>query len=344
MTWRELLAEATERLKEAGIAECETDAWILFSEVFDMSRARYFLCRDQKVSVGEPGEKEGAAEGKGLTEGTSDWENARKMEQFREFVARRCSHIPLQQITGHQEFMGLDFLVNEHVLCPRQDTEVLVETVLNELAEICAAGRDDLPADSIGVSLPDERTAAAEGKTVGELHGGCKMVRILDMCAGSGCIGISLERLAAVPVEVLAADISDGAIAVAKTNAEKLGCEHYRIIESNLFAQIEGSFDVIVSNPPYIPSAVIETLDEEVQLHEPRLALDGEADGLAFYRKISEEAAKRLTPGGKIYYEIGYDQGAAVSDILAAHGFVDIRIIKDLAGLDRVAAARNRWR
>lgn len=322
MTWRELLAEATERLKGAGIAEYESDGWILFSEVFNMSRARYFLCRDQEIDL-ESAREKGA--------------NGNDAEQFHEMICRRCEHIPLQQITGHQEFMGLDFQVNEHVLVPRQDTEVLVETVLGELKEVAAAVHEESCAGS------EKGTISRGEQSCGEISAketeDNRQLQILDMCAGSGCIGISLERLAEVSVNVLGADISDEAILVAKKNAEQLGCEHYRIVKSDLFMQIEGSFDVIVSNPPYIPSAVIETLDDEVKLHEPRLALDGEADGLAFYRKISGEAAKRLCHGGRIYYEIGYDQAAEVSDILAVHGFTDIRVIKDLAGLDRVVAA-----
>lgn len=326
MTWRELLAEATEVLRRAGIAEYEADAWILFSEVFDMSRAKYFLCRDQEISLESANENDTAgneAEGE-MSAGSA--------EQFRQMIRRRCERIPLQQITGHQEFMGLDFQVNEHVLVPRQDTEVLVETVLSELKEIASAVNAEASERVLKGWTSEAALSAKRNED--------KCLRIVDMCAGSGCIGISLERLAEIPVDVLAADISDEAILVAKRNAERLGCEHYLILKSDLFEQIEGTFDVIVSNPPYIPSAVIETLDDEVKLHEPRLALDGEADGLAFYRKISLEASRRLNKGGRIYYEIGYDQGTVVSDILAANGFVDIRVIKDLAGLHRVVAAK----
>ncbi|MBQ8814809.1 MAG: peptide chain release factor N(5)-glutamine methyltransferase [Lachnospiraceae bacterium] len=352
MTWRELLTAAGDKLKKSGIAEYEIDAWYLFSEAFGISRAEFFLCRDREsgISVSDvcrneneceaasslKTEKEASAQIKQLQEGQSQTDQSRETQffRFRKMICLRSRRIPLQQITGHQEFMGLDFLVNEHVLCPRQDTEVLVETVLSELAEInVSRGTEASTAENKIWMQSGERALKPVERSA-------RVVRILDMCAGSGCIGISLERLSATPVNVLAADISDGAIKVAESNAKRLSCEHYEIVKSNLFEQISGSFDVIVSNPPYIPSAVIETLEDEVRLHEPRIALDGEADGLTFYRKISEAAVDHLNLGGRIYYEIGYDQGRAVSDILSENGFIDIRVIRDLAGLDRVVAAR----
>ncbi|MBQ4564515.1 MAG: peptide chain release factor N(5)-glutamine methyltransferase [Lachnospiraceae bacterium] len=282
MTWGELLTEAGDILSRAGISEARIDAWELFSECFSMSRAEYFLRCVEKVS------------------------DAQALEKFTHMVRLRSERIPLQQITGHQNFMGLEFLVNEHVLIPRQDTEVLVETVLDDLKK--------------GV-LRTER------------------LRILDMCAGSGCIGISLERLAPVSVSVLGVDVSDEALKVAKENGRRLGCEHYDAVKSDLFERIEGKFDVIVSNPPYIATAVIETLEAEVKDHEPRLALDGEADGLTFYRRLTADAPNYLTENGRIYFEIGYDQGEAVSELLRENGFSEIRVIRDLAGLDRVVAA-----
>ncbi len=299
MTWRELLTEAGDRLRLAEVTEYELDAWLMFSEIFRMSRAEYFLHRDEQIETGRTGGTNGADSGRAS-------EISERLERFRQMTELRSRHIPLQQLTGHQEFMGLDFLVNEHVLIPRQDTETLVEAVLRDL----------------------------EGRS-GEQ-------RILDLCTGSGCIGISLERLAPVPVSVLGADISGEALSVARENSRRLNCTQFELCRSDLFDRIEGTFDLIVSNPPYIPSAVIETLDEEVRLHEPRLALDGESDGLAFYRRIVKESVRFLREGGRIYLEIGYDQGAAVRELLSAGGFSDIRIIRDLSGLDRVAAAA--WR
>lgn len=347
MTWRDLLKAAGEALERAGVREYEADAWELFSECFGMSRATYFLRRDEIVSggedwnVGELFRGETAPDEMKLSQrveesiGAMGGAGRHPLVKFVQFIHLREQRIPLQQITGHQEFMGLDFLVNEHVLIPRQDTEVLVETVLEDLR-------------SAAVPEGCRHTAAGENCSVGDGRktspGNCQSetsepLRILDMCAGSGCIGISLERLAPMPVSVLGADVSDEALKVAAANGRRLGCERYRGCKSDLFAQIEGSFDVIVSNPPYIATAVIDTLDVEVKDHEPRLALDGEADGLTFYRRLAAEAPEYLADGGRMYLEIGYDQGEAVSGLLREVGFSEVRVIRDLAGLDRVVAA-----
>lgn len=196
--------------------------------------------------------------------------------------------------------MGLEFRVNEHVLIPRQDTEVLVELALEELK-------------------------------------GMESVRILDMCTGSGCILLSTlyygrqERV----MEGTGVDISKEALKVAKQNAKELHIDA-KFVESNLFANVLGTYDLILSNPPYIPSAVIETLQPEVREHDPMLALDGKEDGLYFYRKIIEESKGSLNSGGKLIFEIGHDQGAAVSTYMMEQGFHHVRVKKDLAGLDRV--------
>ena len=203
--------------------------------------------------------------------------------------------------------MGLTFFVNEHVLIPRQDTETLVELVLNEQKD--------------------------------------KNISILDMCTGSGCIAVSLKKLGGYAC-VEGADISEEALKVAKRNSEEIlensdvnssrtGVIFRRSDMFSAFPETE-RFNVIVSNPPYIPSAVIEELEPEVRDHEPRGALDGTADGLYFYRILAEECAKHLTPGGRVYFEIGYDQGAAVKELLDIHGFKDTRVIQDLTGKDRV--------
>ncbi len=329
MTWRELLAEAGEKLEKAGVPEPEADAWALFTECFQMSRAMYFLKRDELI----PG-AETLSDGKWLADGEGKWadeamDGAKVREsdvlrRFVRFIRQRSERIPLQQITGHQEFMGLDFAVNEHVLIPRQDTEILVEAVLEDLKRCAVSAKDR------------EKSAEKPSMMCGQVF---EFFRILDMCAGSGCIGISLERLAPVPVSVLGADISEEALKVAKGNGERLGCVHYRTVNSDLFEAIYGQFEVIVSNPPYIPTEVIGTLDAEVKDHEPHLALDGEADGLAFYRRIIGEAPSYLTENGRVYVEIGYDQGEAVSGLLREAGFTEVRVICDLAGLDRVVAA-----
>ena len=230
----------------------------------------------------------------------------RAVAVYRETIERRAMRIPLQQITGSRGFMGLDFYVNEHVLIPRQDTETLVEEVLKD-----CKGRD--------------KTEMA----------------VLDMCAGSGCIGLSLMVLGGFS-HVTEADISREALKVVKMNAERLletGWEdRLTLLESDLFSAFVRTrgFDMIVSNPPYIPTAVIEGLEPEVKDHEPRIALDGKEDGLYFYRRLAKESPMYLKPGGAVYFEIGFDQGEAVSALLSEAGFQDVCVIKDAPGHDRV--------
>ena len=214
--------------------------------------------------------------------------------------------------------MDLDFKVNRYVLVPRADTETLVETVLAREKE--------------------------------------KDLRILDLCTGSGCIAIALKHYGAY-TSVTGAELDRDALYVAMRNAS-IQKTDVRMVQSDLFEAFDclspdscggtdgkqseaGSerFDVIVSNPPYIPEDVIDTLEPEVRDHDPRIALDGGKDGLLFYRRISEGAPRHLTPGGRIYYEIGYDQAEAVSRILEDAGFTDITVVQDLAGRDRVVYA-----
>ena len=226
------------------------------------------------------------------------------LKKFQDGLSRRAEREPLQHILGTQEFMGLEFYVNHDVLIPRQDTETLVETVLSA----------------------------------------CKNqeISLLDMCTGSGCIAISLAALGKY-THVEAADISDAALLVAEKNAEKiLGPGVLKLRRSDLFSAFDPKerFDVIVSNPPYIPSAVIEGLEPEVREFEPRLALDGTEAGRFFYRKLAAESGKFLKENGAVYFEIGYDQGEAVKNLLSAHGFKDTKVIKDLAGKDRVVCGR----
>ena len=158
---------------------------------------------------------------------------------------------------------------------------------------------------------------------------------MLDLCTGSGCIGISVKKLCQ-NTKVTLADISEGALAVAKKNAENLNA-NVTLIRGNLFENIEGRFDYILSNPPYIPSQVIQGLMPEVKDHEPRLALDGEEDGLAFYRKIIEQAPDYLNSNGRIYFEIGAEQGEDMIRLMTDRGFSEVKVHKDLAGLDRIA-------
>lgn len=239
-------------------------------------------------------------------------------ERFNELIERRASRIPLQHILGTQVFMGLEFAVSPDVLIPRQDTETLVERVLYDRQRM-----ENSPS-------------------------------LLDMCTGSGCIALSLAVLGDFR-QVVAADISLKALAVAGENARRIlprrwkdwedennGTSRFRLIQSDLYDNIPGDmeFDMIVSNPPYIPTQVIQELEPEVRDHEPWLALDGAGDGLKFYRRLAGESGAHLKPGGCIYLEIGYDQGPAVRSLFEAAGFTNIEIIKDIPGQDRVVAAK----
>lgn len=275
MTLRQAYEEGIERLKEAGIEEAGLDAWYLLEYVTGINRATYFADSNQEMK---------------------DSHRA----TYQTLISERETRIPLQHLTGVQEFMGLEFRVNEHVLIPRQDTEILVETAL----------------EKINTKKP---------------------LRVLDMCTGSGCILLSVLSYGRKKCEItgVGVDVSDKALQVAKENARNLQVDA-EWIESDLFSGVSEKFDMILSNPPYIPSAVIKTLQPEVREHDPLLALDGKEDGLYFYRKIIEESRNYLQPGGCLIFEIGAEQGEAVSSYLKQNGFVQVVVKKDLTGLDRV--------
>ncbi len=249
-----------------------------------------------------------------------------RCEAYFELIARRASRIPLQHITGEQEFMGLKLWVSDKVLIPRQDTETMVEDALELLTKGSVRG-----------------SAYAEGKLN---HRG---IEVLDLCCGSGAIGISIaakcER-----ARVSCSDLSTEALEIARKNAERNKCRGIKFIESDMFeskafhgAFGSKTFDLIVSNPPYIRSAVIEELEPEVRDCEPRLALDGGEDGLHFYRIIAEQAAVHLAKNGILMTEIGYDQQAAVTRLLEeTEAYEKIIGLKDLAGRDRIIVATKR--
>ena len=243
-------------------------------------------------------------------------------EAYFDLIAKRAERTPLQHITGEQEFMGLTFTVSKDVLIPRQDTETMVEDAI-ELA-------------TKGTLRGSEYSGGKAMKSGGE---------ILDLCCGSGVIGISLAKN--LPkAKATCSDVSEAALKVAKENATRNGCK-VKFVQSDLFeskafngALGKKKFDLIISNPPYIESAEIEKLEPEVREHEPRIALDGGGDGLEFYRKIAEHAPSHLKKGGVLMLEIGYNQKDAVSEILEQTGAYD-RIIglADLAGRDRIVVA-----
>ena len=225
----------------------------------------------------------------------------------------------LQYITGTQNFMGYDFDTSENVLIPRQDTETLVETALKLTTGCRNMGRSH------------------------KLESAGQMLSVLDMCCGSGCIGISYG-LMNKDSRVTLADISDAALVLAGRNMEKLcrGEDRFSVVKSDLFDDIEGRFDLIMSNPPYIRTNVIDTLMPEVRDNEPRLALDGSEDGLYFYRIIVDRARKYIKDEGYVVFEIGNDQAEDVQHLFVDSGYEDIHVVQDLSHNDRVVYGRYR--
>lgn len=238
-------------------------------------------------------------------------------EKYMELIRRRAERIPLQHITGVQEFMGYTFKVNPHVLIPRQDTETLVTEAAKTIQ-----------------STPREKLSFFE-----KLRGR-KEWDVLDLCCGSGAVGISLAKICS-NVKVTATDISAEAVETAEANAEDLRVK-VRFLTGDMFEPVKGrKFDMIVSNPPYIRTNMISILQEEVKDHEPLNALDGGRDGLDFYRTIVEKAADFLKPEGFLLVEIGHDQGEDLRKMLKDSGkYSPAVVIKDLPGRDRVVKCK----
>ena len=287
-TFHELLTQGTQLLMNAGIEEARLDAWLLLEYTADISRAWYYAHPESEV-------------------------NEEIVSEYLSLCQKRAEHIPLQHLTHQACFMGYDFYVDERVLVPRQDTEVLAEEALHQLRNI-------------------------------------RNPRILDMCTGSGCLLLSL--LMELPDATgTGVDISEAALAVAERNRKNLELEKRAVlVQSDTFSgdyfqknsgNISLEYDMLISNPPYIPTEDIGKLMEEVRFHDPVLALDGREDGLYFYRRITEQAGKYLKPGGWLMYEIGCEQGADVSAIMQGEGFTEVTVKKDLAGLDRVVIGKK---
>lgn len=335
MIWQECCRKAAGQLEAAGIENAQAESWFLMEASCEIDRNFYYLHGTEEM----PQQQE---------------------QKFHEWVDARCRRIPLQHLTGEQEFMGLPFSVTPDVLIPRQDTEVLVELVLDKLKKQLN-NRPDLPELSqvqnaknpkpgktktfnyhVDASDSDKREVSeqnTESFKPDKTKAFEPEIRVLDMCTGSGCIAVSLK--AYLPqIEVTAADISENALAVAKKNAEK-NKQDITFVKTDLFENINETYDMIVSNPPYIASAEIPGLMPEVREHEPVLALDGKEDGLFFYRNIVKDSVKYLVSGGILAFEIGWDQGAAVSEMMRVQGYTDVRVVRDLAGLDRVVIGRR---
>ena len=278
MTIRELIAIGEEKLTAAGIHDAANDARELLSFATGKDRTGLIMYINSEVAN-------------------------ETSQRYYDLIAQRAARIPLQHLTGEQEFMGYRFKVTKDVLVPRMDTELLV-------------------------------MEASKRAVLG--------AKILDLCTGSGIIGIALKKIC-FGAEVTLTDVSEEALAIARENAEVNKAE-VRIIKSDMFKGLDpdDKYTMIVSNPPYIPASEIESLEPEVRDHDPLMALDGGDDGLDFYSIIAEQAPDHMKPGAWLLLEIGYDQGETVPDLIRKTGrFMDsIEVFKDLAGNDRVVAAR----
>lgn len=284
MKYAELVKQGQIKLFKAGINNADFDAWVLVEKICGISRTEYFVKMHDEVSEDI-------------------------VTSYFEAIDKRITHYPLQYIVGEWEFMGIPFKVNENVLIPRQDTEILVEKAL----EIIGSEFEKI-----------------KGK-----------ISVMDMCTGSGCIGISVAKKCQ-NTSVTCVDISKAALEVAKENGKLNGVKNISFIESDLFENVNGKFNVIISNPPYITSAEIKKLMPEVKDFEPHLALDGDSDGLKFYKLIINQSKEYLNENGYILFEIGCDQGEQVKKLLFEKGYTDIEVLKDLGGNDRVVIGKRR--
>jgi len=277
MKYRELYELGVKSLSESGIEEAELDARFLLEHICHTDRHTLLVHGDREVDADQD-------------------------REYIEAISLRKTRIPLQHITGVQEFMGIEFLVSPDVLIPRQDTEILVESALKHL------------------------------------HDGMK---IMDMCTGSGCILLSLLKYSN-DCKGLGVDLSEKALEIARKNANRLNLDASWVSSDLFaqIPQMpkHEKIDLLVSNPPYIRTVDINELMPEVKLHEPMIALDGKEDGLYFYRKILEDCFPFLNSGAWILFEIGYHQGQDVSDLMKSRKMQEVQIIKDYAGFDRVVA------
>nr|WP_314758161.1 peptide chain release factor N(5)-glutamine methyltransferase [uncultured Lachnoanaerobaculum sp.] len=273
MKYIEAFDKYVKLLEEKNFKDAKSDILLLIYEIFDFDFSKWTMYKYDEI------------------------EDILKLDTLNEYVKKRIVHMPIQYILNKAYFCGLPLYVNENVLIPRFDTEVLVEEVLK-------------------ISKKD------------------KSKRILDICTGSGAIAIALKKLGGFE-RVDALDISDKALEVAKRNANELDLD-INFLKSDMFSSLtcENKYDIIVSNPPYIQSDAVDTLESEVKDFEPRLALDGDADGMKFYKIIAENYETYLADNGVLALEIGYDEA---DDIRALFEGKNVVIKKDLANLDRVA-------
>lgn len=278
-TYRELYEEGRRILEQAGLPDAALDARFLLEEVCGTNLQTLLVFPEKKVTEEE-------------------------VNQYRTFIQRRKDREPTAMILGEWDFMGLTFRLNKSTLIPEQDTEVLVETALEELKR---RGLGEAP------------------------------LRILDLCTGSGCILLSLLHELR-NAGGLGTDLSEEALEAARENAVRLGLqERAAFRQGDLWEPVgDERFDLIVSNPPYVPTEVIPTLEPEVRCGEPYAALDGGEDGLVFYRRIMREAAGHLKPSGIIIVESGFDEAPQIAALMQEQKLRGIRTVKDYGGLDRV--------
>ena len=311
-------------LVEAGVEEEEAalEVRLLLQESFSLNTASYLLRKQEPLCKADREKVEAA--------GIEQTEILGKLHSFFENFEKRRRRMPLAQILGRQSFYGLDFFVNEDVLIPRADTECLVDLVLEDYADLAKqAGKTySEKRNSEHVSNKHEDNVENEANS--------SSLNILDLCTGSGCIGISVAKHLPYQ-ELLLLDLSEKALAVAKKNAEKHLGENVTLLQSDLLTGVQGKkFSLLLSNPPYIVRRVIPGLEREVSEYEPKMALDGGEDGLVFYRRIAKEAKAVLLPGARLYLEIGYDQGESVKDIFQKEGYEAVEVFPDLSGNPRV--------
>lgn len=292
MKTRILVKEGEYRLSKAFCMDPKIDAQELYCFLTGMDKVSLFLKAEEEV-------------------------DAETEKKYMELIEKRARRIPLQHITGVQEFMGYTFRVTPDVLIPRQDTETLVSEAAKTIQ-----------------STPREKLSFFEKLK------GRKEWEVLDLCCGSGAVGISLAKICG-NIRVTASDISDKAIEVAEKNASDLRVK-IKFTTGNMFIpHKDKKFDMIVSNPPYIRTNMISILQDEVKKHEPVEALDGGRDGLDFYRIIVDQAAEHLKEDGFLLMEIGHDQGEDLRKMLKDSGkYTPAEIIKDLPGRDRVVKCK----
>ena len=287
VTINEILKEAASRIKEMGAQTPLLDAEVLLCEVLQIDRLHLIINREQIMTDSQ-------------------------LLAFEKYVQKRLAGVPVQYIVGRQEFMGMDFYVEEGVLIPRPDTEILVEAVM---------------------------------KWIKENHENSYVIKIADIGTGSGAISVSLAKLLS-NAYVYAVDLSPKALKITKLNCLKHQVEkHMEFLLGDLLTPLREiglmhTLDVLVSNPPYIPKKDIGKLQVEVASYEPTMALDGGLDGLDFYRRLVDEGWVFLRKGGLLAFEVGHDQAKAVENLIQSSGrYKNIKIINDLAGIQRVVMA-----